>query len=115
MQLIHNVVLVFAAEDLWQRPNRGITSYGRPSINRTVPTVPVSRYPYWMAGSPVYIHDQWVQLFDKLFQDMDVGRLNAAIDEPLEYICPLIGLAVQNISSNICKLGETFKLLSVTG
>ena len=91
------LVLIFATDDLWQQPLHGILRYGRPSIHKPVPTFP-------LAEREIYGLDQRIQIFEEMLQLSDSNFLESANDEPLEYLCPLIRLAIENISSTISNL-----------
>ena len=96
------LVLLFATDDLWQQPLHGILRYGRPSIHKPVPTFP-------LAEREIYGLDQRVQIFEEMLQLSDSSFLESANDEPLEYLCPLIRLAIQGVSSTISDLRLLFR------
>ena len=91
------LVLIFATDDLWQQPLHGISRYGRPSIHKPVPTFP-------LAERGIYGLDQRVQIFEEMLQLSDSNFLESANDEPLEYLCPLIRLAIEGVSSTVSNL-----------
>ena len=96
------LVLLFATDDLWHGPVHGILKYGRPSIHKPVPTFP-------LAERAIYSLDQRVQIFEEILQLSDSSFLESANDEPLEYLCPLIRLAIEGVSSTISDLRLCFR------
>ena len=110
IELIQSSVLIFATDELWHRPNHGILSYGRPSIHKPVSTFPLAES-NGRCETLVYPLGQRVQIFEKMLQSLNSGHFDSANDKPLEYLCPLVRLAVEGVSSTISKLRENFKLL----
>ena len=96
------LVLIFARDDLWQQPLHGMLRYGRPSIHKPVPTFP-------LAERGIYGLDQRVQIFEEMLQLSDSNFLESANDEPLEYLCPLIRLAIEGVSTTVSDLRLLFR------
>lgn len=95
------LVLLFATDNLWHRPLHGILRYGRPSVHKPVPTFPLAE--------TIYDLDQRVQIFEEMLQLSNSTFLESANDEALEYLCPLLRLAIQGVSSSISQLRLFFR------
>lgn len=95
---------------MWDRPNHGILSYGRPSIYKPVPNHPIA-----VKGgtrkhvSHRYLPDQQAQILEDILQNLNGGNIESANNQPLGYLCPFIHLGLQCISSDMSWLRETFR------